>query len=164
MPTTAPLQVSQVKAKRSRRKLNEEQVKDLHKRGLANSEIAKITGLNHVTVWKFLDSIKAESVQLARFKTHRADVFADLQGKALSLQHKLMDHLLGDGILESMDDKAKVSLANSINNVFGTAYDKERLERGQSTENHSIMHKILGSAFDGVHNPLITKGSDVAGK
>lgn len=147
--------------KRTHKPLKLDQVKTLalRARGLSTAEIAPIVGVNQSTVWRFLDSIDAEKVELSKFKVNRADVFAGLQGKALALQHKLVDHLMGDGVIDALSDGAKVQLANSINNVFGTAYDKERLERGQSTENHSVMHKILGSAFDGVHNPAITKGS-----
>ncbi|MFK5281892.1 hypothetical protein ACI3PL_20280, partial [Lacticaseibacillus paracasei] len=35
--------------------------------------------------------------------------------------------------------------------VSGTAFDKERLERGQSTQNHSIMTRMLHSSVDNAY-------------
>ena len=165
LPASPPSQPTPGKTRIQRRgngkpiKLDREKVKRLHAKGLSSAEIAPIVGVHQSTVWRYLDSIDAEKIELNKYKIHRADVFAGLQGKALSLQHKLIEHLQTDGVLEALSDGAKVQLANSINNVFGTAYDKERLERRQSTQNQSMMHRILGAAFDRVHNPLNDKGT-----
>lgn len=147
-----------IKRKRKRDKLDEAQVIRLAKLGLNTVEIGQHQGVSPSTVWRFLESIKANGQQISTFKAQRADVFAGLSLEALDVQARII-RTLDDGVLATMKPGEKTGLLMALNAVNGTIYDKERLERGQSTENHSIMHKILGSAFDGVHNPLIDKGS-----
>jgi hypothetical protein len=133
------------------RKLNEKKVSELAELGVCPADIAKHQGVDHSAVWQFLERQGIERKQIEKYKAERADIFAGLQGKALAVQEKAMDYLLQDGVFASLEDKAKVSLINSLNNVFGTAYDKERLERGQSTQNVSLIGKMMGSALDSVH-------------
>lgn len=130
-----------------RRVLNERKVKELAALGVNPYDIARHQGVTRDAVWQFLDRLNIEKAQVELYKEKRADIFAALQGKAICVQEKLLDHLLSDGVLASLEDKAKVSLVNSINNAFGTAYDKERLERGQSTQNHSLITRMMGPAL-----------------
>ena len=131
----------------SQRVLNERKVRELAARGVNTYDIAKHQGVTPGAVWQFLDRLKIERAQVEAYKESRADIFAALQGKALCVQEKLLDHLLSDGVLASLEGKAKVALVNSINNAFGTAFDKERLERGQSTQNHSLITKMMAPAL-----------------
>ncbi len=112
-------------------------------RGISPAEIGKIIGRHRTSVWRFLNTLEQEKVHVERYKQNRADVFAHLQGKAISLQHKIIEHVSNDRVLAALDDRAKVGLVNSLNNVYGTAYDKERLERGESTHNVSVLSQLL---------------------
>lgn len=152
--TTAPPSKRKRRGPAHNRKLNEKKVTELAALGVCPADIAKHQGVDHSAVWQFLDRQKIERKSIERFKVERADVFAGLQGKALAVQEKALDYLLQDGVFGSLEDKAKVSLINSVNNVFGTAYDKERLERGQSTQNVSLIGKMMGEAFGSVHKEL----------
>lgn len=134
-------------AERKRGILDPAKVKELAAIGVNPYDIARHQGVSREAVWQFLDRLNLEKKQTERFKENRADVFANLQGKAICVQEKLLDHLMEDGVLTALEDKAKVSLANSINNIMGTAFDKERLERGQSTQNHSLITKMMGPAL-----------------
>ena len=129
------------------RQLNEKKVKELAALGVNAYDIATHQGVSREAVWQFLDRLKVERVSVERYKENRADVFAALQGKALAVQEKAMDHLLRDGVFALLDDKAKVGLINSVNNVFGTAYDKERLESNLSTSNVGLVAKIMAPAL-----------------
>ena len=130
------------------RKLNERKVQELASLGVCPADIAKHQGVDHSAVWQFLKRKDIERKQIAKYKEDRADLFAALQGKALAVQEQALDHLLGDGVFASLDDRAKASVLNTVNNIFGTAYDKERLERGQSTSNVSMMGKIMATAVE----------------
>ena len=83
------------------------------------------------------------------FRANRADVFARLQGKAIDLQFRLIESF-DDGVLASLTPSQKTALAMSLNAVVGTIYDKERLETGKSTENVSLLTRMLDSAQDQV--------------
>ena len=88
--------------------------------GLHNTEIAKLVDCSHQNISARLQTAGIKPHYLAKFKNHRADVLAAYQMKILnSLQ---------------AEDYKKASLVQKTT-AFGTLYDKERLERGQSTEN-----------------------------
>jgi len=129
------------------RKLNEKKVKELAAIGVCPKDIAVHQRVDHSAVWQFLDRLNIERKSVEKYKENRADVFARLQGKAMSVQEVLLDNLMTDGVVASLDDRAKVTLANSLNNIMGTAFDKERLERGQSTQNHSLITRMMGPAL-----------------
>lgn len=158
MPDVTPSPAPPQRIKRSKRKLDEAKVLRLAQLGLTTAEIATQQRLNPSTVWRFLESVKANGQQIDTFKGQRADVFAGLSLEALDVQSRII-RTLDDGVLSALRPSEKTGLLMALNAVNGTIYDKERLERGQSTENHSVMHKILGAAFDGVHKPSIDKGS-----
>lgn len=135
------------------RKLNEKKVRELAALGVCPKDIAVHQKVDHSAVWQFLDRLKIERKSIDRYKENRADVFAGLQGKALAVQEKALDYLLQDGVFASLEDKAKVSLINSVNNAFGTAYDKERLERGESTQNISTISRMIDNRVQEIHKP-----------
>ena len=62
---------------------------------------------------------------IAEFKAKRADLFADLQLKAMG---------------QITADKLSKASIQQLSTFIGTMYDKERLENNQSTEN--VAHKV----------------------
>lgn len=131
------------------RKLDRELAREQAERGLTNQEIADSQGVDRTTVWRFMDSLKAERRAIEDFRANRADVFARLQGKAIDLQFRIIESF-DDGVLASLTPSQKTALAMSLNAVVGTIYDKERLETGKSTENVSLLTRMLDSAQDQV--------------
>lgn len=95
--------------------------------GLRVTEIAERTGCTHSNISQILKRYKIKQNELDTFKTHRAEVFAGIQDKVLS---SITPQAIKNA---SIRDKAI---------LFGTIYDKERLERGQSTSNHAHLHKM----------------------
>ncbi len=132
--------------RRDARKIDREKVLELRGQGLAVTDIATHQGVAPSTIWRFLDRTKAQQEALEQFKTGRADVFAQVQAKSLHVQNRILDSLEIDGVLEALTPHQKSGLLHSVNTVFGTAYDKERLERGQSTSNLAVMGRIMGQA------------------
>lgn len=137
------------KRKASRRKpINEERVVDLHNVGLTNAEIGKTQGVSQWTIMRFLEDVEKDFNGIETFKKHRADIFARIGAQNLDLQRKLLDKLNTEGILNALTPSQIASLTFALNSQHGTIYDKERLERGQSTQNHSIMTKMLHASVD----------------
>ena len=93
---------------------------ELRKRGLTYKEIGNILGCTRQNIELRLRPFKAEIEALPSFKEQKADVLAVFQQKILNS--------LTPGDIKSMPVGSRLT-------GFGILYDKERLERGQSTEN-----------------------------
>lgn len=92
-------------------------------KGLTLSQIAKLCGCSRQNVHQRLQAVAYDKAGLENFKRHRGDVFAFIQSK----------------LLNSIDDQAIKSMSAAQRVVCtGILYDKERIERGLSTENISI--------------------------
>lgn len=143
--------------RRDARKIDREKVLELRGQGLAVTDIATHQGVAPSTIWRFLDQTKAQQEALERFKTGRADIFAEVQAKSLHVQNRILDSLQADGVVEALTPHQKGGLLHSVNTVFGTVYDKERLERGQSTSNLAVMSRIMGQAHATLWDDLADK-------
>lgn len=137
-------------------KINQAQALAMHKQGVPISEIATRQGASYQAVWQILQKSAPDQQALTAFKEGRADAFAGLQLKGLALQGKIVDSLLVDGVLDALSPHQKGNLLHSINTVVGTVYDKERLERGQSTANLAVMGRIMGQAHGSLWSDRVT--------
>lgn len=88
--------------------------------GFSHGDLAKHFGLPKSTLQARLKPFECRNINLPEFKTHRADILAAQQARVL---------------MALSDDDIKKASARDKAIVFGTLYDKERLERGQSTVN-----------------------------
>ncbi len=100
----------------------------LHNAGNSTRKIEQIVGLDHTRVARRLQRLTPRKTTEI-YKSMRADIFAEKQRQWLMMSNtpKLI-----------RDSKAQRDLATCI----GILYDKERLERGQSTSNISL-HAII---------------------
>ena len=101
----------------------------LRNKGHSLEEIAKIVKCSKQNVQQRLESFGYSKERVENFKENRADVFAFLQSK----------------ILNSIVD-AEIEKLNPYQRIVGASilYDKERIERGQSTGRIDI-HHVTGS-------------------
>lgn len=127
------------------RKLNRRIALSQARRGFNQSEIARQQGVDQSTVNRFMAKMAPEIHGVALFKVHRADTLARLQAKSHQLQEEIMDSLNRDGIIASLKAGEKTGLLMALNATAGTLFDKERLERGQSTSNQSIITSMLNT-------------------
>lgn len=95
--------------------------------GLSYAEIAKTQGTSKQAVHRRLQALLPDADTDA-YKAMRADILSKMQLK----------------VLETIDDESiqKAPLAARAM-AFGVLYDKERLERGQSTSNMMSIHADL---------------------
>jgi len=92
---------------------------DYRRRGLTYRQIAKLVGCSHVNVIKRLEGYCQDIDTVESYKRNRADVLAVVQSKIL---HNI-----------TKSDITKCNLRDKVISM-GVLYDKERLERGQSTD------------------------------
>jgi hypothetical protein len=99
--------------------ININELIDLRKRGLSYSRIAQAVGCSDTNVKQRLAPFKDAIDGLKSYKENRADIFAIHQQR----------------VLENVTtEKLQKAQLNTLMPALGILYDKERLERGQSTE------------------------------
>ena len=122
--------------------------------GKSNHQIATEQGVDRVTVWRYLESLLPERTRLEHFRTRRADTLSVLHGKALSVKAKILESLT-DAVIAATSINERVNLLHAVNVSAGTDYDKERLERGQSTSNLGVLGKVIHEVHQvGVHKRI----------
>ena len=112
--------------KRANAKIDLNKAIDLRIKGLTYQEIADHFGACRQSVQErlapYVDTV--EGIDIGAFKDRRADILAAKQQVVLSALNP---------------DKIKEASARDQVIIFGTLYDKERLERGQSTSNAAVV-------------------------
>ena len=92
-------------------------------RGLSYSEIAKLANCSKQNVHERLQNIKYSPSSNDNFRKHRGDVLSFIQSRLLNT--------LDDSALQEMSPYQRII-------AMGILFDKERLERGESSSNVSI--------------------------
>ena len=111
--------------------------------GKTSRELGRQYNVSHVTILDWLSKVEQEKQGVERFKQNRADILARIQGKTLVLQEQIVDELVRDRLANALTPQQKAGLLQSLNIVHGTLFDKERLERGQSTANISTISRMV---------------------
>ena len=148
----APQRTARAASTSRYRKLDPEKALTLAKAGMSDADIAKHQGVQRTTVWRFLQQRQEELTALNIYKEHRADYLTALHGEAVSLQKRIIA-TFDDAVLLALKPSEKTGLLMALNATAGTVFDKERLERGESTSNVAIIGKIMGAAIDSAFKP-----------
>lgn len=116
-------------------KLNPQQLLELKRLNpnLTTRQLGKLTDTDHSAIVKCFQRYGIKREHLEAYKTNRADILAGLQETVLA------------SLTE--EDIKKAGLRDKTI-LFGTLYDKERLERGQSTNNQAVFFRIVAEAPD----------------
>ena len=114
-----------------------ESIIEYKRKGLTTREIAELLGCSHSNIVQRLKDLSEDITTLDQYKTHRADILA-FTGR------RMVNVFLG---LTDAEQKEVVKRRGMVD--YGILYDKERLERGQSTQNlaniHADIEAIRGS-------------------
>lgn len=112
----------------TRRRVDRDQAIDLRaKHGLTYAQIGAINGVSKQAIHKLIKHLEPDQYTEV-YKSTRADVLA-------KVQHGLLSELTPDKVKKMQPRDIVVSM--------GILYDKERLERGQSTSNMMSIHADL---------------------
>lgn len=154
MPVDTPRQKRNPSAQGTRRarSLDRDKALAMARAGVPPQDIAQHQGVARTTVWRFLQTHKDELTNLNIYKANRADYMAALHGEAVSLQKRIIA-TFDDGVLSALKPSEKTGLLMALNATAGTVFDKERMERGESTSNVAIIGKIMLSAIDSAFKP-----------
>lgn len=139
---------------RPRLKLNEAKALELAQLGVSKADIAQHQGVDRKVIWRFLDDHLHVRQRLQRWKAHRADLLAALQADCYDVQQKILESIQKDGVIATLKTSEKTGLLMALNATAGTMFDKERLERGQSTSNQSIITSMLNSTVKALYQPV----------
>lgn len=149
LPVTPPAKPTR---KRKPYKLDRSKVKKLAMQGMSNPDIAKHQGVAPSTVYRFLSGLKIDRPAVEEFKKHRADVLARVQAKNIDLHEALVEKLEVHCVAGALKPGQMINAIHALNNSTGTMFDKERLERGESTSNSSlIVTNAMSKAFDNLY-------------
>ena len=132
--------------KRNARRLDRKKALMLSERGLGSERIGDLLGVAPSTVWRFLKTNQPERQAIKTYVKDRQEVFQRIQAKALDVQARIIDSL-DDRVLSALEPHQKAKFLDSINTVFGTIYDKERLEAGKSTQNVGLIARMMGDSL-----------------
>lgn len=146
MDAASPDSLSPPLPPRSKRsKLNNQRNKILTQLGQGKTQtaVARSLGVHTSAISRWLNTLDEEKQELSRFRSNRADALSQIQGKALTLQAKLLDDLLKDGLPIDANLSQKSTLMQSLNIIAGTAFDKERLETGKSSSNIALLQEMV---------------------
>lgn len=134
-------QPAQPQPQRKARKINREKVIELAETGLTASDIARHQSVSPSTITRFLEQFHIDKDAVEQYKQARPEALAWMQGKNLEIQRQLLERL--DGLLPTLKTPQISGLMFALNTQHGTLFDKERLERGQSTQNISTISKMV---------------------
>ena len=104
-----------------------EDILELKNKDLNNKQIAELLGCDRSNVSKRLKEYTPTLKKIGGYKKHRADIYAHMQSELLSAV---------------TPDKIKDCSVPQLVTGMAILYDKERLERGQSTQNMSVASLI----------------------
>lgn len=91
---------------------------------LTTRQIGRLTDTSHGAVVIALQKFGITREAVEEFKSNRADIFAGLQRRVLA---------------SFTDEEIKNASVRDKTILMGTLYDKERLERGLSTQNTAVL-------------------------
>lgn len=139
------------RSKRSRQSVPLAYVAHQYATGKTTRELGEQYGVSHTTITRWLDQTDQAKHTVERFKQNRADILARIQSKSLVLQEQIVDELLKDGLANAYTPQQKQQLMFTLNTIHGTLFDKERLERGQSTANISTLSRLIDQSITTAH-------------
>lgn len=155
MTDSATVEPPKPRRQRKSRKINPEKVIELAETGLTPSDIARHQAVSPSTITRFLEHFHLDSDALEQYTKHRADALSWMQGKNLEIQRKLIERL--DGLVDTLKVPQISGLMFALNTQHGTLFDKERLERGQSTANISMISRMVDGQVSTLYKRSVTQ-------
>lgn len=137
--------------------------------GKSIRQIGRELHISGSAIARYLDRISQDNQSIERFRQTRGEALAGLHGKALSLQDRIIESLGEEGVFAELTINQKQGLLHALTIAGGTAFDKERIERGQSTANISVLSKLLDRQVSTVHKrrvipPVVSASSHNVGE
>jgi len=118
-------------------------IKSLVDSGMSYREVQKvIPDVSMGAISKIAKQFESNRELVEFYKNNRADLLADLQRLKVEKQHLILKSLTEEEIA-GMKTIEKFRALLALDTGIGIDQDKERLERGESTENVSIIYEAI---------------------
>lgn len=109
--------------------------------GMSPTEVAKKHGVYPSSIHRLRNRYGGLKETVAEFVKNRADILAENQELGLQISKMVLKSMASEEAINALDPRQKIALLTAANTGVGILYDKERLERGQSTANvQSLLH------------------------
>ncbi len=131
-------------------KINPVLVATLTADGISQRDLANQQNCSQPTITDCVTIVKSNAQILKDYLSDRTNVLRFYQKKAFDFINLCYDSLISDLQSGNMTPQQKISAIQTSSILFGTIYDKERLETGKSTSNTAVLHKIMVEALDKV--------------
>jgi hypothetical protein len=130
------------------RRVDAKKLTTLVEKGVKVVDAAKACECSERQAYRILDQFGIESRALEDYKSNRADAFAGIQKKALSVASKVLESMDSREQIEALQPHQKTGLLTTTITAVGILNDKERLERGQSTSNVQSLLLVASKKAD----------------
>lgn len=109
--------------------------------GMSVREVAEKHGVNKTSINRIRQKYGDIKSTVAEFVKNRADILAENQELGLQISKMVLKSMGTEDAINALDPRQRIALLTAANTGVGILYDKERLERGQSTANvQSLLH------------------------
>ena len=118
-------------------------IKSMVDSGMSYREIQKvIPDVSTGAISKIAKKFESNKELVEFYRKNRADILADLQRLKVEKQHLILKSLT-EAEIKSMKSMEKFKAVVALDTGMGIDFDKERLERGQSTENVHVIYEAI---------------------
>jgi len=150
------------RTERKARKIDRPSVEAMYAGGMTTRQIAETQDVSHTTISRYLQKLTDDKDVIAQHRQALVNGELRIHAKATSVTDKILDSM-NDSYVSSMNETQKNNALNALNNVRGTAFDKYRIESGQSSENINVLVTAIDAlkrrkSVDNYH--LSTDGRD----
>jgi hypothetical protein len=131
------------------RKIDLHQAVEDRLQGKSMTQIAQEQGVSKSAVSALFKRFGVQRTDVQAFQESRPDLLDSLQSKSLRFINDVLDTMTVKEI-RAFTASQKMDALRTGNIVFGTLYDKSRLERGQSTSNSQGLLVLAKAGTDGL--------------
>jgi len=122
-------------------------VKSLVDSGNSYRKTAEIMGVSLGTIHKIAKEFDADRDLVEFYRNNKSDILLKAQMNNMALQQAIINSI-SDEDIKRMTANEKARWYQVLGTDHGIKFDKERLERGESTENIAHIHKVAKEIRD----------------
>jgi len=116
-------------------------VKSLVDAGNSYRKTAEIMGVSLGTIHKIAKDFEGDRELVEFYRNNKSDILLKAQMNNMALQQEIINSISAEDI-KRMTSNEKARWYQVLGTDHGIKFDKERLERGESTENVSVIMEV----------------------
>lgn len=128
-------------------KINKKKVEELCLQGMSNADIAIHQGVNHSTIWRFVQSLDKEKQELKKYDEMKADALTKNHGLSVERTEYMLSSM-SDQSIDAMSESEKKEWFKAMKIGQGIDNQNIRLEKGKSTVNNMVVSVFQQKAHE----------------